>query len=70
MRATDKDWALYEIPVNVKEDNVQLKISIRNKVLRKADYVIDELLIRRSDVNLYQQSGTQLIRNTRKFQVN
>jgi hypothetical protein len=70
MRATDKDWALYEIPVNVKADNVQLKISIRNKVLRKADYVIDEFLIHRSDVNLYQQSGTQLIRDTRKFQVN
>ena len=70
IRATDKDWALYEIPVNVKEDNVSLKISIRNKVLRKANYVIDEFLIRRSDVNLYQQSGNQLIRNTRKFQLN
>lgn len=70
MRANDGDWALYEIPINVKEDNVQLKISIRNKVLRKADYVIDELLIRRSDNNLYQQSGNQLIRNTRKFQFN
>lgn len=70
MRATDKDWALYEIPVNVKENNVQLKISIRNKVLRKADYVIDEFLIHRSDVKLYQQSGNQLILNTRKLQLN
>lgn len=70
MRANDKDWALYEIPVNLKGDNVSLKISIRNKVLRKANYVIDEFLIRRSDVNLYHQSGNQLIRNTRKFQLN
>ncbi len=70
MRANDKEWALYEIPINVKEDNVQLKISVRNNVLRKADYVIDEFLIRRSDNNIYQQANDLLIRNTRKFQLN
>jgi hypothetical protein len=70
IRAIDKEWALYEIPINIKEDNVLLKFSMRNNVLRKADYVIDEFLIRRSDNNIYQQADNLLIRNTRKFQLN
>jgi len=67
IRAIDQNWALFELPVNAKEDNVVLKIAIVNKVLRKADYVIDEFLIRKSDCNIFQQIDGMLIKNTRKF---
>lgn len=70
IRAIDQDWALFEIPVTVQEDNVLLKFSIRNKVLRQADYVMDEFLIRKSDCNLFQQMDGLLIKNTRKFRMN
>ena len=70
IRAIDQNWALFEIPITVKEDNVLLKIAIRNNVLRKANYVMDEFLIRKSDCNLFQQSDGLLIKNTRKFKNN
>jgi hypothetical protein len=67
IRAIDQNWALFEIPFTVQEDNVSLKFSIQNKVLRHADYVMDELLIRKSTCDLFQQEDGSLIRNTRKF---
>ena len=70
IRAIDQNWALFEIPVTVKEDNVLLKIAIRNNVLHKASYVMDEFLIHKTDCNLFQQSDGLLIKNTRKFTSN
>ncbi len=70
IRATDQNWALFEIPVTIQQDDVALKISIRNKVLRSADYVMDELLIRKSDCNMFQLESGLLIKNTRKFKTN
>lgn len=69
IRATDKNWALFEIPISVKEDDVLLKIAINNRVLRKANYIMDEFLIRKSDNNVFQQSDLVLIKNTRKFSI-
>lgn len=70
LKAIDSEWALFEMPVNVKENDVLLKISIRNNVLRRANYVMDELLIRSADNNSYQIKNNYLVKNTRKFKIN
>jgi hypothetical protein len=70
IRAIDQDWAMFEFPVVIQEDNTSLKISIKNEVLRHADYLIDELLIHKSDCNMFRQSDGMLIKNTREFRMN
>lgn len=67
IRATDQDWALFEIPLTVKQDDVAVKVSIQNKVLRHANYTMDELLIHRNNCDAYQREEGLLIKNTRKF---
>lgn len=67
--AIDGDWALFEVPVSVKADSVSLKVAIRNEILRKANYVMDEFLIRKSTNDVYKTEPGWLVKNTRRFQV-
>ena len=67
LKAIDGNKALFEIPFILKKDDVALKISIRNKVLRSFDYRLSELLIRRKGTDLYQDTKKVLIKNTRRF---
>jgi hypothetical protein len=69
IRAIDQNWAMFEFPVSIQEDNVSLKISVKNEVLRHADYVIDELLVHKSNCDLFQEKDGFLIKNTRKFRI-
>lgn len=70
LKGIDGDWALFEIPVIVKADDVSLKIAIRNEILRKANYVMDEFLIRKSTNDVYKTEPGWLVKNTRKFKMN
>ncbi len=67
MKAIKGKWAMYEIPFQIKRDSVFLEISIRNKVLNKAEYVVDEMMIRNSNVDVYQKSSDKLFKNTMPF---
>jgi len=69
IKAVDGGWALFEIPVFVKTDEVSLKVAIRNDVLSKANYVIDELLIRKKENNVYRMESGFLVKNTRKIKI-
>lgn len=70
IKAIDGDWALFEIPVDVKADDVLLKVNVQNTVLRKTNYVIDELLIRNSKNDIFRTEENCLMKNTRRFQLN
>lgn len=70
IKGIDRDWALFEIPVNVKADDVSLKVAVRNEILRKANYVIDEFLIRKATNDVYKTEAACLVKNTRKFLLN
>lgn len=63
------EWALIEVPVEVRFDEEKLTLSIINKILPHTALTVDELLIREAGVEVWQLSEQTLFRNGRRFQL-
>ncbi len=69
LRTIDGDWAMFEIPVHIKVDDVSVKISVRNTVLQHANYIIDDLMVHNSECDIFRKENGLLEKNTRKFKI-
>ena len=65
IKAFSGDWALIEFPFETKNSNEVAKLSVRNEVLPKAEFVLDELVIREQDLDVYRRSENRLWYNNR-----
>lgn len=69
VRAFYGEWALIEVPVEVRFDEEKLTLSVINKILPHTALTVDELLIREAGVEVWQLSEQTLFRNGRRFQL-
>ncbi len=66
IKAFSGDWALIEFPFETKNDNEIAKLSIRNTVLPRAGYAIDELMIREQGLDVFRRDDRWLWYNNRR----
>lgn len=66
IKAFSGDWALIEFPFETQNENEIGKFSIRNSVLPKADFAIDELMIREQGVDVFRRDDRWLWYNNRR----
>jgi hypothetical protein len=62
------DWALIELETETRFDDEILEISVRNTVIPSSTLVMDELLIRDKNLDVWQSVGRYVFYNDRKFQ--
>ncbi len=61
------NWALVEMEFETKSENEVVQLSLLNKVIPKADFVIDELLVREKGTDIWVDEGTAIFKNGRKY---
>jgi hypothetical protein len=70
IRTVDGSWGLIEINAEIAHSGDRLKIYASNSVIgRKQAYLIDELLIRPDDCNVYVMHDSLISKNNRWYQV-
>lgn len=70
IRTIDGEWGLIEWSIPVKKNGCKLKISIRNTdIKRKQSYLVDELLVRQHNCNVYRIHNGVFIKNGRWYQL-
>jgi hypothetical protein len=62
------DWALIELETETRFKDEILEISVRNTVIPSSTLVLDELLIRDKNLDVWQSVGRFVLYNDRKFQ--
>lgn len=67
LKAIDGNRALFEVPFMAKADHANVKISIRNRVLKDYHFKLSQLLIRREGTSIFQTDSDDLIVNTREI---
>lgn len=63
------EWALIEFSFETKSNNERIELLIRNSVLKKTEFILDELIIREEGVDLFYQKGKCFFKNGRKFDI-
>lgn len=66
IKAFSGDWALIEFPFETQNDSEVAKFSIRNNVLPKADFAIDELMVREQGLEVFRRDNRWLWYNNRR----
>jgi hypothetical protein len=66
IKAFSGEWALIEFPFETRNDNEIGKLSIRNTVLPRAGYAIDELMIREQGLDVFRRDDRWLWYNNRR----
>jgi hypothetical protein len=69
IKAFSGDWALIEFPFETQNDSEIAKFSIRNGVLPKAGFAIDELMIREQGLDVFRRDDRWLWYNNRRVVV-
>lgn len=69
IKAFSGDWALIEFPFETQNNSEVAKFSIRNGVLPKADFAIDELMIREQGLDVFRSDDRWLWYNNRRVVV-
>lgn len=67
IKAFSGNWALIELDFSTHSENEVIQLSFLNKVLPKADIVLDELLVREKGTDIWTDEGKYLYKNGRKF---
>ncbi|HOS00019.1 MAG TPA: hypothetical protein PLD74_05645 [Prolixibacteraceae bacterium] len=67
VKAFQGDWALVEAAFETISDNEIVEISLMHSVVPNAHFVVDELLIRESEIDVWQSGENFLIFNGRYF---
>ena len=67
LKAFSGDWALVELDFVTKTENEVIQLSMRNKVLPSSEFVLDELLVREKETDIWIDEGEYLFKNGRKF---
>lgn len=67
LKAFSGDWALVELDFVTKTENEVIQLSLRNKVLPSSEFVLDELLVREKETDIWIDEGEYLFKNGRKF---
>jgi hypothetical protein len=69
IKAFSGDWALIEFSFETRNRNEIAKFSVRNNVLPRANYALDELLIREQGADVYRRDDRWLWFNNRRVLV-
>jgi hypothetical protein len=67
LKAFQDDWALVEFEFETKSDEEVIQIRVQNSVLPKANYIVDELLLREKGLDVWKREGESLLLNGRSF---
>jgi hypothetical protein len=68
IRGYQGDWVLVELETETRFKEEILEISVRNTVIPSSTLVLDELLIREKNIDVWQSAGRFVLYNDRKFQ--
>jgi hypothetical protein len=69
LRTVDGPWGLIEYKFKVVQGVDRIKISVENKLISRKDaYLIDEMLLRPDNCNVYLRHGSQVSKNSRWYQ--
>ncbi len=68
LKGFDGDWALVEFEFETKTADEILHVRVRNPVLPKTYFTIDELLIREKDTKVWKSESDYLLCNGRRYQ--
>lgn len=69
IKAFDGDWALIEFSFIAQKESEIVKLSLRNKILKKADFILDELIIRPESLDIYEPTDNFVLMNGRTLKL-
>lgn len=61
-------WGLLELNIDIQEPTDILKVSIKNNLMTKGKLVVDELLLKPKDLNIYANLGHIIYKNNRFYE--
>ncbi|MDX8338369.1 hypothetical protein SLH46_04180 [Draconibacterium sp. IB214405] len=67
IKGFQNEWALIELNFETKTENEVIKLAIRNTTLKNETLVIDELIIREEDLDVYYPASDVKFKNGRKL---
>lgn len=67
LKAFRDEWALVELEFTTKTDHEFVQLSLLNRVLPQAGFILDELLVREKAVDVWSREENFLYKNGRKF---
>ncbi len=67
IKTVDDNWALIELGLNINQSGDKLKFRLSNRILRNNSYVIDQVMIRPANINVYGNTDDYLMKNNRFY---
>jgi hypothetical protein len=67
IKTVDEGWALIELGLNIHQPGDKLKFSLNNRTLRNNFYIIDHVMIRPENINIYENTCAYLMKNNRFY---
>ncbi len=67
IKTVDEEWALIELGLNIHQPGNKIKFRLSNRILRNNFYIIDHVMIRPENINVYEHTDDYLMKNNRFY---